>query len=321
MKATRRQFLKYCIGSAAALGLSSTVVGRLSRALADGGSGLPTVIWLNGANCTGCTISLANLFLDEPDAPSDIADLLVNHIDLAYHPNLMGAAGDLAVQTLYDAANGPYILAVDGGIPTAFGGHTCMLYTSNGKEYTAREAVELLAPGADHILGIGTCAGFGGIPGAAPNPTGIESVEKITGLPTINIPGCPPHPDWIVSTIAQLIAGASPSLDDNGRPLSLFDPNSMNIHKFCPRRRREEAKTFGRDGGCLRELGCNGPRTAGDCPTRKWNNGTNWCVGANAVCLGCTEPEFPDSFSPFYERGEEGENENEHDEHDRERDD
>jgi hydrogenase small subunit len=273
----------------------------LQEALAADGAGLPTVVWLNGANCTGCTVSLANRFSD--DAPTDVVDLLVNFIDLAFHPNLMGAAGDLAVQTLNDATSGDFILAVDGGIPTAFGGHACMLWTDNGKEITALDAVKNLAPRALAVLGIGTCASFGGIPGSRPNPTGVMSVSEITGLPTINIPGCPAHPDWIVWTVAQLLVGTVPTLDARGRPADLY---RRTIHSICPLRETEETETFGVPGRCLEELGCKGKQTRADCPDRKWNNGTNWCIGANSICLGCTEYGFPDRFSPFYSESEGG---------------
>ena len=320
----RRDFLKYCIGSAAVLGLNLTVVGRLQKALAADGAGLPTVVWLNGANCTGCTVSLANRI--STDGPKDVADLLINYLDLAFHPNLMGASGDLAVQNLHNATSSGtgFILAVDGGIPTAFDGHTCMLWTENGREITAKEAVLDLAPKAMATLCIGTCASFGGIPAGNPNPTGIKSVQELTGVGAINIPGCPTHPDWIVWTIAQLLAGITPSLDQDGRPVDLFGGESRNIHHRCPRREREEADTFGQEGQCLKELGCKGPHTQGDCPTRLWNGGTNWCVGANAICLGCTEAGFPDEFSPFYRHegasGEshssDGEDNKDHDEED-----
>ena len=295
MQIGRRQFLKYCVGSAAALGLPLTVVGKLEHALAADGDGLPTVIWLNGANCTGCTVSLANRL--SPEGPTDIADLLVNYINLAFHPNLMGAAGDLAVQTLNEATAKPYVLAIDGGVPTAFDGHTCLLWTENGHEVTAKEAVTRLAPDAAAILSIGTCASFGGIPAGNPNPTKIVSVGNLIGKQTINIPGCPTHPDWIVWTIANLLAGVVPELDDRGRPREIF---GEEIHKRCPRKGTGEAKIFGKEGVCLKSLGCKGPRTRADCHMRQWNNATNWCIGANAVCLGCTESGFPDSFSPFY---------------------
>jgi hydrogenase small subunit len=273
----------------------------LEEAMAAGGAGLPTVVWLNGANCTGCTVSLANRI--SSNAPTDVADLLVNFIDLAFHPNLMGAAGDLAVQTLHQATSRDFILAVDGGIPTAFDGHTCMLWTDNGDEVTAMDAVTSLAPQAGAVLSIGSCASYGGIPGGAPNPTGVTSVSELTGLSTINIPGCPAHPDWIVWTIAQLLVGKVPSLDSYGRPAELFN---RTVHSQCPYREREEVERFGVPG-CLEELGCKGQSTMADCPDRQWNNGTNWCIGANAICLGCTESGFPDRFSPFYEESEEDE--------------
>ena len=320
----RRDFLKYCVGSAAVLGLDLTVMGRLQKALAGAH---PTVVWLNGANCTGCTVSLANRI--SSDGPTDIADLLINYIDLAFHPNLMGASGDLAVETLYNATTDKagFILAVDGGIPTAFNGHTCMLWTEkDGREVTAQEAVLDLAPRAIATLCIGTCASFGGVPAGNPNPTGIKSVRELTGVKTINIPGCPIHPDWVVWTVAQLLARVSPSLDGDGRPKTLFSGDSKNIHDRCPRREREEADTFGQEGQCLKELGCKGPRTQGDCPTRLWNGGTNWCIGANSICLGCTEAGFPDQFSPFYKYegvgGEDhGGGEDDGDDHDGDKDD
>ncbi|MBI4773246.1 MAG: hydrogenase small subunit [Deltaproteobacteria bacterium] len=309
MKVGRRDFLKFCIGSAATLGLEASVVGKLSKALAAEGNGLATVVWLNGANCTGCTVSLANMI--GTSAPTDIADLLINTINLAFHPNLMGAAGDLAVRVLEEATARPYILAVDGGIPTAFNGHACLLWTEKNAggqshEVTAMEAVQRLAPGAQAILAVGTCSSFGGIPGGNPNPTGIRSVSQLSGLPTVNIPGCPPHPNWIVSTIARFLAGASLSLDSQGRPAFLFEGDTHNVHKNCPRKGNGEARNFAQSG-CLKELGCNGPRTQADCPKHLWNNGTNWCIGANAVCLACTENGFPDKFSPFYDIASGGE--------------
>ena len=271
-----------------------SALGKLEKAFA---AGLPTVVWLNGANCTGCTVSLANLFSSQ--APTDIADLLVNTIDLAFHPNLMGTAGDLAVDNLIQAASGDFILAVEGGIPTAFEGSACMVCRVNGREITALEAVHILAPRAAAVLCIGTCASFGGIPAGNPNPTDIKSVSEASGISTINIPGCPTHPDWIVWTIAQLLSGATVTLDSFGRPATLFGSEN-NVHGHCPRLGEEKASFFGQEGRCLMELGCKGPRTQADCPVRKWNSGTNWCVGANAMCLGCTESGFPDQFSPFY---------------------
>jgi len=121
----------------------------------------------------------------------------------------------------------------------------------------------------------------------------------------VNIPGCPPHPDWFAGTVASLILNGLPGadeLDDNLRPHLFY---GKLIHEYCPRRAYFDegkfAKKFG-DEGCLYELGCKGPITYADCPLRLWNNGTNWCVGAGAPCQGCTQPEFPDLVAPLYEK-------------------
>ncbi|GAB4273319.1 MAG: hypothetical protein Kow0092_28660 [Deferrisomatales bacterium] len=298
MSISRRDFLRYSALSGAALGLPASVLVKLEEAYAAGGEGLPTVVWLNGANCTGCTVSLANLVGSQ--GPTDLADLLINYISLDFHPNLMAAAGDLAVQHLKEATAGDFVLVVDGGVPTAFNGHTCLLWCEGGRDVTALEAVQDLAPRALATLCVGTCASFGGIPAGNPNPTGILSVADATGGSTINIPGCPAHPDWIVWTVAQLLVGTVPTLDDRGRPAALFQGDDNIIHKRCPRKGTGEVKDFGIDGHCLKELGCKGPSTHGDCMRRLWNNGTNWCIGANALCIGCTDPGFPDKLSPFF---------------------
>ena len=300
MKITRRDFIDYCAKAAAVLGLQSTL-GPMEKALASTSG--PPIIWIKGASCSGCTVSLANRVSSA--APVDLADLLVHTIDLVYHPTLMAAAGDLAVQTLRKAEAGTFVLAVEGGIPTQYGGRTCTLWTQNGVDVTALSAVQELAPKARYVLSIGTCASYGGVAGAAPNPTSIVSVSTASGLSTINVPGCPPHPDWIVWTIAQLLAGTVPALDSYRRPTALY---GATVHSKCSRRYSAWAKSLGQTGLCNGNLGCKGRRTYADCSTRQWNNGTNWCVGtvsaggngADSLCLGCTESGFPDKFAPIF---------------------
>ena len=61
MRITRREFIKYCAAAAGALGLTTTDLIKLEKAMAtpvaDGGT---QVVWINGASCTGCTVSFAN---------------------------------------------------------------------------------------------------------------------------------------------------------------------------------------------------------------------------------------------------------------------
>jgi NiFe hydrogenase small subunit HydA len=263
----------------------------------------PPIIWLKGASCSGCTISLSNLI--SSSAPVDLADLLINTIDLVYHPTLMGASGELAAQTLLNAETGNFILAVEGGIPTLYNGTTCTVFSHNGVDVTALSAVQQLASRAAKVICIGTCASFNGVCGANPNPTAIKSVSAATGISTINIPGCPAHPDWIVWTIAQLLAGNTPALDSYHRPTALY---GSTVHSKCSRNRKSWATSLNDTGKCMGNLGCKGRETYADCPTRQWNNNTNWCVGtisangngADSLCQGCTQSGFPDNFAPLF---------------------
>ncbi len=294
MNTTRRDFLRYCGLSAAALGLSASDLLRLGDALANPNA--PTVLWLQGASCSGCSVSLLNRI--SSTAPTTAADLLINSINLAYHPTLMSAAGALAVEACdAEYTKGGYILAVEGGVPTAFRGAACWPWTTSaGQEETFASAVSRLASRASRIVCVGSCAAFGGIPAAGTNQAGIRSVSAYTGMPTINVAGCPPHPDWIVWTIAQLLLNKSVALDTQGRPTALY---ARRIHEICPRREAGEASTFGQANRCLEELGCRGPSTYASCPTQWFNGATNWCIGANAPCIGCTESTFPGTRS-FY---------------------
>jgi len=292
MKVTRRDFLKYCGVSAAALGLTTTELGLLEEALANPNG--PTVLWLQGTACTGCSVSLMNR-ISSTD-PKTVADLLINSVNLAYHPNLMALAGQPAAEVTEQAYNkGGYILVVEGGVPQAFGGATCLAWDYNGTPVTFQEAVQDLASRAAKIICVGQCASWGGIPAAPPNPTLVRGVKAATGKTTINIAGCPPHPDWIVWPVVQLLLGKTISLDSSGRPKLLYN---RTVHDRCPRRDDDERRS-GTTGRCLRPIGCRGPETRADCPSLLWNNRANWCIDANAPCIGCTQPTFPGT-APFY---------------------
>ena len=86
-KLTRRDFIRLCAGGAAAVSMTSVLAPVLTQAVE---AGAPPVIWLQGASCTGCSVSLLNT------VHPDIKKILLDVISLRYHPNISGAAGDLA---------------------------------------------------------------------------------------------------------------------------------------------------------------------------------------------------------------------------------
>lgn len=272
-----------------------------------------SVVWLQGAGCTGCSVSVLNSV--SPSIKNALVDEVIpgKHLNLRFHPTVMAGAGDGAIEVLEATSQqkkGGYILVVEGAIPTAQGGIYGTLGEEKGRGVSLLSRLESLASNALAVIALGTCSSFGGIPAASPNPTQCVSVEEAMeaakiATPLVNIPGCPPHPDWFIGTLASILLFGLPKpedLDEHRRPKAFF---GSLIHENCPRRAYYDEEKFAKklsDPGCLYELGCKGPVTYADCPTRLWNNGVNWCIGSGAPCMGCVEPGFPDLVSPLYEK-------------------
>ena len=270
-------------------------------------------VWISAGACGGCAVSVLNTV-----APS-IKNVLIDevipgvHISLKFQVNVSAGSGDQVIEVLEDVGEqkqGEFLLIVDGVVPTADGGIFCTIGERGEDRIPVYQWVVELGKKALAVMALGTCSCFGGIPGARPNPTGVKSIMEIfkeegIATPLINVPGCPPHPDWFVGTVAKLLVAGLPKpedLDDWLRPKEFY---GMLIHENCQRRAYFDegkfAKHFG-EPGCLYELGCKGPITYADCPIRQWNNGVNWCIRSGMGCQGCTQPEFPDFLGSFYEK-------------------
>ncbi len=269
-----------------------------------------TLLWIQGQGCSGCTISFIQT--NFPDVVDIIGGTIPPFkVTIGHHPTIMVSWGEKAIEILENPPE-QFVLVVEGSVPTENNGLFCIIGEKDGNPIAFGEWLKKLAPKAAAVVAVGTCACFGGIPGGSPNPTGAKGVmdflgkdfKSSLGLPVINIPGCPPHPDWITGTLVNLImtvkAGfPSIELDELNRPVEFF---GRTVHETCPRAgfftEGEFAEKFG-DRGCLLLLGCKGPVSRGDCPERKWNGGVNACPISGGVCIGCTDPEFPDIMSPF----------------------
>ncbi|MEW6357198.1 MAG: hydrogenase small subunit [Planctomycetota bacterium] len=266
------------------------------------------VIWYQAAACSGCSVSLLNGVA--PDVRNLLLQELVpgKHVNLVFHVTVMAGQGKAVLDAMNSTARtkkGQYVLCVEGSLPSAAGG----VFGEVGDEPMIDKVVEL-AKDAVAVVAVGTCAAFGGIPAAKPNYTGSKSVRDVlcgkgVKTPVVNVPGCPPHPDWIIGSVAlflQLGAGVLGALDEIARPVPYY---GNLIHENCPRRPDFDAGKFAvkfGDPGCLYKLGCKGPMTYADCPTRQWNAGVNWCIGNGIPCQGCVEPEFIDGFSPIFDK-------------------
>ena len=341
VRITRREFLKYCSVAAGALGLSASTLMKVENVLANPSA--PTVVWIAGAACTGCTMSLLNTVFY-----TTIDDLLLNKINLAYLDTAMATAGSYidgvqyaganALQAAQDAYNaGGYVLVVEGAIQTGTptggaAGEYCRIgkLVPGSDVDTMQDVTAAFAQKALAILCVGTCSSFGGIPGARGNVTGAKGVcfsgtkpggaietnatnvrNRAAGsiaAKTINISGCPPHPDWIVGTIAHILdtnitlpevnrdyqpvdygyreyqcnAGPCPWRFNNTQLRNNSNSGTDNSTGFTQpdwNRRYPEGnsralgvnKWTGTDLGCLGILGCKGRKTKADCSRRRWN--------------------------------------------------
>ena len=288
---TRRGFLKFCTATASMLALPAGMAPAVAAALEK--ARRPSVIWLSFQECTGCTESLTR-----SHAPT-VENLLFDYISLDYHHTLQAASGAAAEaareKAMHDNA-GKYLLVVDGSIPLGHPGYSTIAGISN------LQMLQETAAGAAAVVAVGTCAAFGGLPKAAPNPTGAVSVSDIiTDKPIINVSGCPPIPSVITGVLAHYLTfDTLPELDQYGRPMAFF---GTSIHDRCYRRPFYDkglfAETFddegARKGWCLYKLGCKGPMAYNACATMKWNQGTSWPVESGHGCLGCSEPSFWDA--------------------------
>jgi hydrogenase small subunit len=317
---SRRTFLQLCgalmVTAPAGLALTSKP-SVLQVADAIGKAKRPSVIWLHFQDCTGCSETL--LRTSRPD----VAELILNVISLDYHETLMAAAGHQAEAALNQAVAdnaGKFVLVVEGSIPTRDQGQYMKL--------AGRPALQVLrdiGPKAAAVIAMGSCAAWGGIPSADPNPTGAQGVDSIlTDKPVINLPGCPTNPYNLLAVVLEYATmGRLPALDDYNRPKFAFD---RVIHDHCPRRAHFDAgrfvKQFGdsghREGWCLYKMGCKGPVTHAACSTRHFNEIPDvWPIGIGAPCVGCTEKEIafrvpifqtiqihgatpPDTYPPIY---------------------
>ncbi|UCD38950.1 MAG: hydrogenase small subunit [Fidelibacterota bacterium] len=295
---SRGDFLKYCSLLSVYLGLSASMVPRVVKAM-ETKSRIP-VIWLHGLECTCCSESFIRS--SHPIA----ADIVLNMISLDYNDTLSAAAGhqlEAVRKQIMKDYKGKYILAVEGNAPVKDNGVYCMV---NGESFLS--VLKETAADAMAVIAWGSCASFGCVQNAKPNPTGATPVHKIIrNKPVVNVPGCPPIAEVMTGVIAHYITfGSLPELDRLKRPRTFY---GTRIHDKCERRSYFDAGMFverfddegARNGWCLYKMGCKGPTTYNACSSIKWNEGTSFPIGSGHPCFGCAAPGFWDN-GPFYTR-------------------
>lgn len=310
---SRRTFMKYCIGLSAVMAIPTGIMPKLVEdALA---APVPSVIYLSFQECTGCLESLVNVFPNSQYQTDSIENIILTALSLDYQETLMAAAGEQAEFARADAiARGGYLLVVDGSIPNDPNGDGGFFIQSG------KNGLDLLLTAAEQaaaVVSVGTCASFGGLPGANPNPTNALAIQQAlqnaggvyADKPVINVSGCPPIAEVIAGTLIYwILNGRAPELDANFRPKMFY---GETVHHECYREEFYEHGQFAesfdsdeaRQGYCLLHLGCKGPVTHNACTTLKWNQRTGYPMEAGHGCLGCAEPGFWDLASASGEVG------------------
>ena len=295
---TRRSFLKFCTLTATALGLGPEFAGRFAHALET--KPRPAVLWLHGLECTCCSESFIR------SAHPLAKDAVLSLISLDYDDTIMAAAGHQAEEILAqikEEHKGSYIVAVEGNAPLNEDGMYCF---PGGKPFV--EKLRWLAEDAKALIAWGSCASWGCVQAARPNPTRATPVHKIiTDKPVVKVPGCPPIAEVMAAVVTHIVAfDALPELDRQGRPKAFY---GQRIHDKCYRRPHFDAGQFvesfdddnARKGYCLYKIGCRGPTTYNACSTVRWNEGVSFPIQSGHPCLGCSEEGFWDKGG-FYNR-------------------
>ena len=295
----RRDFMKWVSAATAMLMLPPMFTPLVAEA-AELMNRLP-VVWLELQDCAGNSEALLR-----SDGPK-IDEIVLDIISLEFHETLMAPSGHQAEKQLDEAIEhfkGNYLLFVEGSIPVGAGKEWCTIGAAgeNFLDHLTRVSQDAAA-----VVAVGSCATYGGIPAAAPNPTGAVGVmDVIKGKPVINIPACPANPANMVGVVLHYaLTGQVPELDSLLRPKFAF---GYRIHDNCERRAHFDAGEYVEEWGdegaknnfCLYKMGCKGPMTFNNCSIVRYNEGVNWPIGVGRGCIGCSEPDFWDKYA--YER-------------------
>ena len=159
----------------------------------------PTLLWIGCGSCSG--ESMAILGVD--GQATDFLDLLEHDgVRLLWHPSLSLEPLAPIVHQILDGVLPLTLLCVEGSIAMGPDG-TGLFDTFDGQP--KRDLVYELCSVADYVLALGTCASYGGIPAAPPNPTAAVGLQyddgkpggllgkdwrSRKGLPVVNVAGC-----------------------------------------------------------------------------------------------------------------------------------
>lgn len=273
------------------------------------------LLWLQSGGCGGCSLSLFGA-----ESPDIITMLESAGINLLWHPGLSETCGAEFLQLLDEIEKGEIrldLFCLEGAVMRGPAG-TGRFHMLSGTGRSMMDWIEKLSSKAKHVIAVGTCAAYGGITSAGGNPADACGLQfegdseggllgtgftSQSGLPVVNIAGCPTHPNWVTETLVQIAQNdfSFNDLDSLARPRSYAD---HLVHHGCPRNEFYEFKASAEkpsDLGCMMEnMGCLGTQAHADCNIRLWN-GEGSCLRGGFACINCTAPHFEEPGHAFSE--------------------
>jgi Ni,Fe-hydrogenase I small subunit len=267
-----------------------------------------TLYWMHCGGCGGDTHAFINA--QSPDFHEFFDSL---DIQLLWQPSLSNITAKEHYDLVDKMLSGEQqldILCVEGAVVRGPSG-TGMFETVGGRPQ--KNILAGLCSKAKFVVAVGTCASFGGISAECEiEASGLqflkrrkggflgESFRSQSGMPVINLPGCPCHPSIVTGALTALVHATPLPLNPYNSPLEWF---GLLVHQGCTRNEyheyRVEDSIFGEKGCMFFHLGCRGPLAFGSCNKFLWN-GRSTKTRVGVPCFGCTLPDFPQS-SPFYE--------------------
>ena len=212
--------------------------------------------------------------------------------------------GQAAEKARDDAvARGGHLVVVEGSVPLGIAGRLHHRRPVGGAD-PARDATRARPPSSTSAPARLTAASRR----PAPNPTGaVRSTTSSPACPIVNLPGCPVNVDNLTATVVHFLTfGGLPATTTGPTAVRLRRSASTTTARAAATSTPASSRGLGRRGSPQGLVplphGLQGSEHIPQLPDRAVERRHVWPIGAGHGCVGCSEPAFWDTMTPFYDR-------------------